>query len=142
MLESNAVASCAVIAWRKMSHRVLVRNAASCVLALAWCASGSPSPVPASQSSTAGGCTQPVPSYSEDIVPVLDRDCNNTCHAARAGRGAGPSPLTDWADVVAWSDAIAVNLRTGAMPPSDAGTLANGDKALVLDWLSCGAPDN
>ena len=84
------------------------------------------------------GCTQPAPSYAKDVAPLLDRDCNRTCHAP----GVGPWPLTDWADVAAWADAIDSDLRNGTMPPQDAGTLPAADKAPILDWLACGAPDN
>ncbi len=117
------------------------------------CACGTPSsdpqppsqPTPPSAACTAidaSACVDPVPSYESDIAPLLDRACNSTCHAP----GVGPWPLTDYSDVYAWSSAIAFDVSDCAMPPLDAGAgngpLSDAERATLLDWIACGAPDN
>jgi hypothetical protein len=87
-------------------------------------------------------CQTPVPSYAHDIAPVLDRTCNNTCHAP----GVGPWPLTDYANVADWGSIIAGDLEQCVMPPPDAGAgngnLTAQERAAILNWLGCGAPNN
>jgi hypothetical protein len=69
---------------------------------------------------------------------VLNKDCNQTCHAP----GAGPWPLTTYQDVAAWTAPIQMDIQGCTMPPPDAGTISSTDRAMVLDWLACGAPNN
>jgi hypothetical protein len=83
-------------------------------------------------------CSTPIPSYANDVAPLLDRDCNRTCHAP----GAGQWPLTTYAAVADWSDVISLDVAGCLMPPSDAGTLAPSDRRILLDWTACGAPQN
>ena len=90
----------------------------------------------------ASTCQNPIPSYSRDVVPVLDRACNTTCHAP----GEGPWPLNDWANVSDWGSIIGGDIEQCTMPPADAGagngTLSDQERATVLNWLVCGAPNN
>jgi hypothetical protein len=96
----------------------------------------------------ASTCEVPVPSYSTDIAPMLDRACNSTCHAP----GVGPWPLTDWGNVVDWSAIIQNDIESCAMPPpcpapcapdaAESGSLTDSDRAMLLDWIACGAPNN
>jgi len=83
-------------------------------------------------------CAMPTPSYASDIAPLLDRECNDTCHAP----GVGPWPLTSYSDVVAWAISIRSDVEGCKMPPPDAGSLEDVDRENVLNWLACGAPDN
>jgi hypothetical protein len=90
----------------------------------------------------ASACQSPIPSYSKDVAPVLDRACNTTCHAP----GVGPWPLTDWANVADWGDIIGGDIEQCSMPPMDAGagngTLSDQERSTILNWLVCGAPNN
>jgi hypothetical protein len=90
----------------------------------------------------ASACQQPVPSYANDVAPILDLRCNSTCHAP----GVGPWPLNNYNDVHDWVDIIGSYVEQCGMPPPEAGA-GNGDltdqeRATILDWLVCGAPNN
>jgi hypothetical protein len=86
----------------------------------------------------ASACQSPIPSYANDVAPLLDRDCNRTCHAP----GAGPWPLTDHPSVAAWSDLLVRDIQNCTMPPPDAGALTTNERKMLLDWLACNAPNN
>lgn len=90
----------------------------------------------------ASACENPIPSYAKDVAPALDRACNSTCHAP----GVGPWPLTNWADVADWGNIIGGDIEQCSMPPPDAGagngTLTDKERAAILNWLVCGAPNN
>jgi len=90
----------------------------------------------------ASACNAPTPSYATDVAPLLDRACNTTCHAP----GNGPWPLTDYDDVSDWQTIIEADLIKCSMPPPDAGagngTLSDTERATILDWIACGAPNN
>jgi hypothetical protein len=86
----------------------------------------------------AGTCTQPSPSYANDVAPILERDCNRPCHAP----GLGPWPLTTYEDVQAWGVAILSDVASCAMPPPDAGTITAADQETIVDWVACGAANN
>ncbi len=101
-----------------------------------------PDGAPACAAIDASACSQPVPSYATDVAPVLDRACNSTCHAP----GVGPWPLNNYTDVFDWASIIAGDLEACTMPPLDAGAgngpLTDHERALILDWIACGAPNN
>jgi hypothetical protein len=90
----------------------------------------------------ASTCQNPIPSYSRDVAPALDRTCNSTCHAP----GVGPWPLTNYADVFDWGSIIGGDIAQCTMPPPDAGAgngnLTDQERAAILNWLVCGAPNN
>jgi hypothetical protein len=90
----------------------------------------------------ASSCENPIPSYSKDVAPVLDRACNSTCHAT----SVGPWPLDNYADVFDWGSIIGSDVEQCAMPPPDAGAgngnLTDQERATILNWLVCGAPNN
>ena len=78
------------------------------------------------------------PSFQNDVLPVLNTECNATCHAP----GARQWELADWNDVSDWQSLIKLDLEDCAMPPVDAGTYPNADRQLILDWIACGSPNN
>jgi hypothetical protein len=83
-------------------------------------------------------CVDPAPSFANDIFPMLNRDCNGTCHMA----GGVAWPLTDYQDVSDWSLLIQIQLQQCEMPPTDAGALPPGDRDSLLNWIACGSPNN
>ena len=83
-------------------------------------------------------CVAPMPSFANDVFPILDRDCNGTCHIA----GGIAWPLTSYQDVADWSLLIQVQLANCEMPPTDAGTLPAADRDAILNWIACGTPNN
>jgi hypothetical protein len=97
---------------------------------------------PAMCATPPSSCQTPVPSYAHDIAPVLDRTCNSTCHAP----GVGPWPLNTYENVYDWGSIVAGDLEYCVMPPPDAGAgngnLSDQERATILNWLGCGAPNN
>jgi hypothetical protein len=85
-------------------------------------------------------CPSPPPSYAEEVVPILQAKCNN-CHWG----DAGPWPLTGYHAVAAWRDLVFLDVEKCTMPPADAGAdalLSDVERATLLAWISCGAPNN
>ena len=83
-------------------------------------------------------CVDPPPSFSNDIFPMLNRDCNGACHIA----GGIAWPLTDYQDVSDWSLLIQIQVQQCEMPPTDAGAFPAGDRDALLNWIACGSPNN
>lgn len=89
---------------------------------------------------------QPPPSFSKDLLPILERHCQS-CH--RAGEIA-PFPLVTYQDVKPWAEAIAKAVATKRMPPWFAdrccGHFANDPSlsaqeiATMVEWAKQGAP--
>jgi|SRR5215472_14059782 len=86
----------------------------------------------------ASACSSPIPSYASDVAPLIDRDCNLTCHAP----GAGPWPLTSYEAVADWAEVISIDVAGCLMPPPDAGILKHNEQRTIVDWAACGAPQN
>ncbi len=110
-------------------------------LAFPACSSDSkPADPPACPGVTEATCPDSVPSYANDIAPILDAECNH-CHAPN-----NPDmlwPLTDHDSVHDWSDIILRQIRACAQPPPDSGYALTLDERQALEaWLVCGAPDN
>jgi hypothetical protein len=83
-------------------------------------------------------CVTPMPSFANDIFPMLNRDCNGACHIA----GGVAWPLTDYQDVADWSLLIQIQIASCEMPPTDAGSLPSADRDALLNWIACGTPNN
>ncbi len=54
----------------------------------------------------------------------------------------GQWPLIAYGDVSDWASLINFDVKGCAMPPADAGPLTNADRATLLNWIACGAPNN
>jgi hypothetical protein len=108
-------------------------------LALAACSTGAQG---SCKYIDASACINPTPSYAKDVVPLLNRTCNSTCHAP----GVGPWPLNNYQDVADWYSIIQGDLQNCTMPPPDAGAgngqLSDAERALVMNWIACGYPNN
>ena len=79
----------------------------------------------------------PEVSYSEEIRPILDSDCQTSgCHGDRMGI---PSFAT-YADVKANAAGIKFRTSSGSMPPI--GPLPDEEIQLISDWVDQGAPNN
>ena len=87
-----------------------------------------------------------VPTFHEDIAPILYRTCVD-CH--REGQ-IGPMSLIDIDDAQGWAPMIAEVVEEGRMPPwnanprygkfQNARVLSDHEKALILRWADRGAP--
>jgi len=86
-------------------------------------------------------CPSPAPSWSQQVQPVFNARCT-FCHNPN---GANPTLLfTDWSQVHGDRGAILTQLYACKMPPPDGGVAPpmGPDRALLLNWLVCGAPNN
>ncbi len=108
-------------------------------------ATASPTEPPASEA------TAPLPSFSEDVLPIFESRCVR-CHGG-ASPVAGLS-LSNYSDVIAGSgsDPVMVSgnaaesrlvqvLVTGRMPRG-APKLPDAEIRTISDWVDAGAPDN
>lgn len=85
--------------------------------------------------------------YGRDIAPIFARKCV-VCH--QSGE-AGPFPLTTYAEVRGWADAIEGAVEDGRMPPWHASPehgrfandlrLAPSERAAILHWIEGGTPE-
>ena len=89
-----------------------------------------------------------MPSYRNDVAPVLERYCNY-CHGLEID--GGPWPLGDRGEVSDWREVILVDMlsckvsaatKIAPMPPADAPQLSKEALGTVARWLLCGTPDN
>lgn len=89
----------------------------------------------------ASACQEPSPSFANDITPLFAASCNGTCHSGEAGAW----PLVDHGDVSDWQTLIASDMENCSMPVPVAhggAPLTVKQRAMVLDWIACGARDN
>jgi hypothetical protein len=101
--------------------------------ALAACGGPScPQDLPAS-------CPSKPPSYTTDVAPIFAIHCTR-CHVA--GGTAADRPLTSYADVYAERSPVLNQVYGCEMPPSGYTPLDEDERAKVLGWLVCGAPDD
>jgi hypothetical protein len=98
-------------------------------------------------------CPTPPPSYTNDIARIISRSCLQ-CHGtggvgAAVGGDATADPNSQ--DAHNWSRHenlyrarvdVMQQVFLCNMPPSIAPPLPPADRALLLDWLVCGAPNN
>jgi len=113
----------------------LPRAGALLVVAAAAAACSSEDPPPFVCSVTAPtACAEPAPHY-DDVQPIFAKRCTS-CHS---GMVDGPWPLTSYAHISGWWDAVRDELVTCAMPPRDSGVImTNAERAELLMWLRCG----
>ena len=116
------------------------------------CSSSDP-PVPPQPSVTPPAPTTPpvvegpVPTYHQDVAPLLSRHCSG-CHVAG---GIGPFTLASFADAFAHRDEIAAAVGARDMPPwlpndacgsfKDSRRLAQEDVDAIVRWATKGAPE-
>jgi uncharacterized membrane protein len=84
-------------------------------------------------------CATAAPSYSADIAPLVSARCLE-CH--EAGNKTSPVVLETRAQIYNQRQLVETQVYRCAMPPSDGTPLASSERALLLKWLVCGAPDN
>lgn len=95
--------------------------------------------VPACGSDATPTCPSPKPSYKADVTPILDAECN-TCHI---GGPTGPWQLSDYQSLLDWKLQVLGDMLHCTMPPEDAGrAISDADRATLIGWLACGAPNN
>jgi hypothetical protein len=112
--------------------------ALAALLALAAC-----EPAPAAGScpdDLPPACPAPAPSYQAQVAPLLEARCVG-CHGA--GQVASNRLLDSYGSVFPQRAAVLRQTYACQMPPADAGApLTLAERAALLGWLVCGAPDN
>lgn len=85
-------------------------------------------------------CVMPAPSWSKDINPIFVRACVS-CHGPDGGQQN--KPFTTWFEVAARRSMVLSQVYGCRMPEPDSGiTLTSDERATLLHWLVCGAPQN
>lgn len=112
--------------------------AGTVIFALSACGDGdSPPPCPGV---TADSCPDTVPSYADQIAPLIQARCQ-TCHAPQ--NDSGLWSLGDRESVAKWSDTVLRQIRSCSQPPPDSGVYLTVSERHALEaWLVCGAPNN
>jgi uncharacterized membrane protein len=85
------------------------------------------------------GCPAVVPSYQNQIAAIVEARCV-VCHQP-VGPGA-EWPLGSWGGISSVSDDALSLVASCKMPEADAGQLTPDERQALLNWLTCGAPDN
>jgi hypothetical protein len=108
------------------------------VAAIALAACGTPEEsCPADEPAT---CPSPTPSYANQVGPLIDQYCAVGCHTA--GGTAPDRPLDSYQTVFARRSAVLDQTNQCAMPPPGSPAPPEPDRAAILGWLVCGAPNN
>ena len=112
-----------------------MRIALAASFALAAC-SGGGGTCPAEQPAS---CPADVPSYTNDVAPILETSCV-TCHSPT---GVDPGkPLDTYAHVFDRRGEVLTQVNACRMPPEGEMAPSDDERAIILTWLVCGAPDN
>ncbi len=123
-----------------MTTRTALALALACLVGVGACAGASGGAV------DAGGClrvdptcTGTVPSYQALVQPIVEQACA-TCHYP--GSALARTSLVTYADVSRESGTALGQVSACLMPPANAPPLTGAERAALLSWLACGAPDN
>jgi len=79
-----------------------------------------------------------VPSYKNDIVPILQQDCI-PCHSPS---GVAGFDETTYADVYGQYGSMLSQVAICAMPPLNGPQLSSAQRLVLTAWLKCEAPNN
>ena len=86
-----------------------------------------------------GACPSPAPSYQSDVAPVIMQKCVS-CHSP--GGQSSDRPLQTYAEVFALRTSVLTQVYGCLMPPVGSPQLTPSERAAILGWLVCGAPQN
>jgi hypothetical protein len=83
-------------------------------------------------------CVDGAPSYRQEVAAIIDERCN-VCHYPS-------NPLTnvvlsDYEAVYALRRTVQSRIYSCVMPPEEAPQLESAERAALLEWLVCGAPE-
>ncbi len=102
--------------------------------------SGAADAAPACPSDLPSACPATVPSYKEEVQGVIVSRCWG-CHAD-GGVAQRGNDLSTYDDIFKQRSAVLNQVYACQMPPSDAGALSPAERAALLAWLVCKAPNN
>lgn len=83
-------------------------------------------------------CADGAPSYAGEVAPIIDERCN-ACHYP--GNAQTTSVWSEYDAVYAGRRTIQSRIYSCVMPPETAPQLTPAERAVLLEWLVCGAPE-
>jgi hypothetical protein len=83
-------------------------------------------------------CADGAPSYRLDVAPIIDERCN-VCHYP--GNRQSSVAFSDHAALYSRRQTVQSRIYSCVMPPEPAPPLTPGERATLLEWLVCGAPE-
>jgi hypothetical protein len=83
-------------------------------------------------------CEDGAPSYGREVAPIIDERCN-ACHYP--GNAQTTAVWSDYDAVYARRRTIQSRIYSCVMPPQSAPQLPPRERAVLLEWLVCGAPE-
>lgn len=83
-------------------------------------------------------CPTPAPSYDADVAPIVAKHCF-PCHAP--GGEEEQRPLDTYEHVYARRSSVLTQVYSCSMPPSGQAVPSSAERAVLLAWLVCGAPE-
>jgi hypothetical protein len=95
--------------------------------------SGCPDDVPAA-------CPTPAPSYANDVAPLVARRCS-PCHLP-GGIEAQTHDFSRYDVLFAQKGSVLGQIHACLMPPPEATPPSAAERAVLLGWIVCGAPQN
>ena len=95
---------------------------------------------PACPSDLPAACPSPPPGYDAAVLPLLAHRCWG-CHGD-GGIEVNQHDLGTYDGVFRQRSAVLNQVYGCLMPPSDAAALTPDERAALLGWLVCGAPNN
>lgn len=88
----------------------------------------------------AEGDPAPVPSFMNDVLPILETRCATAgCHVSG---GSAPFVITGFADVSGRTASIRSRVAGRTMPPASSTALTDAQIATIVNWVDGGAPNN
>jgi len=84
-------------------------------------------------------CPSPMPSYKNDVAPIITNHCLK-CHSP--GGEEAQIDLTNYPNVFFQRQAVLTQSYSCNMPPDPEPRLDSQERALLLGWLVCHAPNN
>jgi uncharacterized membrane protein len=85
-------------------------------------------------------CPSNVPSYQTNVSTIISQKCNQ-CHGD-GGVAASKFEFTSYSNVYAARSSMLNQVYACRMPPADASALTPDERAAMLAWFVCHAPQN
>ena len=121
---------------RALPRRARVAIAAAAQAFALGCSSGAPATCP---NDLPASCAATPPSYARDVAPILASKCV-VCHGP--GGVESNRDLSSYDHVHALRSSVLNQVHACAMPPADGEALTAPERATLLGWLVCSAPQN
>ena len=84
-------------------------------------------------------CPSPVPSYANDIAPLIQRYCVGPCHYPG---GPGSTAIATWSDIEGRVTTVHEQIYQCLMPMPGNPKPTEEERVTLLTWFVCGAPNN